>query len=148
MARKKVAPSIKTQDSFEEEVKSLIEAKKVAPTKLKAKRKKDVSLLDEKPAKPKVKKVVTPPRPEHTVSISTLNEITFDKKKFAAAKIAKSFQDGSNAVYISSILYRNMIDFLKREQFYLTTLNGADKTQMKQAIQKDLTYLKTLVRSM
>lgn len=149
--RKKVSPRIKTQENFEQQVKEELQSVSgnVKSTGLKKKRNKDTSLLDKPHTKAKVKKApVLSPRPTHQTRISELNEISFDKKKFATAKLAETLSHGSNGSYISSILYRNMVDFLKREQFYLDNISGSDKTKIKAAIQKDLSYVKTLLRKM
>tara|TARA_R110000744_G_scaffold295233_2_gene405320 strand:- start:616 stop:1089 length:474 start_codon:yes stop_codon:yes gene_type:complete len=150
-ARKKSAPRIKTQERFEELVKEELHPASGTPvvSTLKKKRNKDTSLLDNTPTKSRKNKLPpTPPRPEHQTRISELNEITFDEKKFATPKLADIFKKGSNGTYISSILYRNMIDFLKREQFYLDNVAGPEKTKIKDAIQKDLNTIKTMIRAM
>jgi hypothetical protein len=151
--RKKATPRIKTQESFEEHVKEELQSVSGSSktTKLKRKRRQDTSLLGDAPAKTKPKKKASVPtlsRPEHQTRISELNEIKFDEKKFAAPKLSEVLKKGSNGVYVNSILYRNMIDFLKREQFYLGNVAGPDKTKIKAALQKDLSYIKTLVKSM
>jgi hypothetical protein len=148
--RKKAAPRIKTQENFEEHVKEELQSVS-GSTKMKRKRKQDTSLLDEAPAKtkPKKKAKVAPlSRPEHQTKISELNEIKFDEKKFATPKLSDTLKKGGNGAYVSGILFRNMTDFLKREQFYLGNVEGGDKTKIKQALQKDLSYIKTLIRSM
>ncbi|MBT7349873.1 hypothetical protein HN803_03705 [candidate division WWE3 bacterium] len=149
--RKKATPRIKTQETFESQVKEELQSVtgSTKTTKLKKKRSKDTSLLDKAPAKPRAKKPpALPPKPAHHACISELDGITFDKEKFVTAKLTESFKQGSNGAYISSILYRNMTDFLKREQFYLGNVSGSEKTKIKAAIQKDLSYLKSLLRSM
>mgnify|MGYP006928318201 CR=1 FL=1 len=153
MPRKKAAPRIKTQESFEEHVKEELQSTTgdVGATKMKKKRTQDISLLGETKPKTKTKKKnVTPTlsRPDHQTKISELNEIKFDDKVFAISNLSKELTKFSNGAYVSSILYRNMIDFLKREQFYLGNVHGTDKTKIKSAIQKDLNTIKAFIRDM
>jgi len=148
--RKKATPRIKTQETFEEQVKGELQSTSGTPvaSRLKRKNKKDTSLLDDPPKKVKPKKKEPAlPRPEHFSRVSELDEIKFDEKKFVLRELSKTLKKGGNGAYIASILYRNMIDYLKREHFYLGNVEGADKTKIKQALQKDLAYVKTLLRS-
>ena len=152
VSKKKAAPRIKTQENFEEIVKEELQSNSGTPvaTTMKKKRKKDTSLLDNTPTKKN--KVATVPaivRPNHTtVSISELSLITYDKDKFAEPKLSKTLKEGSQGSYVANILYRNMADFLKREQFYLTSLNGSDKTKMKASILKDMNMIKAMIKEM
>ena len=151
MPRSKVVPRIKTQENFEEQVKEELQSVSGndSTSKLKKKRNKNTSLHDKSPTKPRPKKKVTPPPPpSHQTSISELNDIKFDMKDFAMAQLSESLTHGSNGRYISLILYRNMVDFLKREKFYLGNVSGPDKNKIKQALQKDFVYIKRLVKEM
>jgi len=120
-----VAPKVKTQETFESRVKEELQSVSgnISTTKMKRKRNKDTSLLDDPQPKKKAKpKAPVPKRIHHTENISELNNIKFADSKFAQYKYNKTLESGASNTYIASILYRNMLEFLKREKFYLTSI--------------------------
>ena len=159
MPRRKKAPVISTQDTFEQEIQSLTANTNTAKPKSKAKR---------KPRKTSTKTVtrkttVVEDTEETTNSsvikkqptkVPSFNSYVVVEEDYNTFHLYKEFYKSRNdndkraGFHAGSILYRAVGDLERRCNFYLNTTRFSVKKDLKQSLIEDLEVLKKKIESM